>query len=639
MKRSTDCWLRVQLGMLSVLALLILLPVLADAQATRTHAAEGQVALQTFSPNVLYTFGEPAHPTNPVGLVQDSAGNFYGATYLGSSGPCYEGGGDRIGCGSVFELSPDGNGGWTYNTIYSFQGGIDGALPAALTIDGQGNLYISTVWGNGTVNGAVSEISREPDGTWILTNAYDFTGTTDGASPSSVVVDSSGNVYGTSYSSIYGPLIFELQSVDSQWIEKALYSFTANFAGELNGVVINSKGDLYGVADGGMWGSPQNGFVYKLHNSAKKGWVVTTLYTFQGGPSDGATPKGLLTMDNAGNMYGTVVGGLSGYGGVYKLTPSGKITWLYAFTGMEDGSYPFGGVVLDKLGNLYGEAIGGPNPTCFFGSGCPLIFELMAPRNSGTSTWQEGTLYSFTEGIDGDGYQTRPLFDPAGNLYGVSYDGGIGYGGSGFGTITELIPNPVQTTTTINKNAPNPSATAQAVTVAFTVAQTALANSKPTGTVTVNASTGEACVGAIRPNGAGHCTLMFLSAGARTLTATYSGDAGDQSSASAPVTQTVMNQTKNTITNHSPDPGKVGHAVTVEFSVEAKDGTNKTNPRGTVTVNASSGESCSGTIGSAGNGSCKITFASTGIRTLVATYPGDADNNGSVSTAVEQSVE
>jgi hypothetical protein len=634
MKKSTDRWLRLRPGMLSVLIFISFLPLVADAQAARSHALKGQSEMQTFSANVLYTFGEPPNPINPVGLVADGAGNFYGATYEGGSGHC------TFGCGSVFELSPNGSGGWTYNTIYNLQDGIDGGLPSSLSIDGQGNLYGSTVWGDGSIIGAVFELSREPDGTWILTNAYDFTGTADGGSPSGVVVDSSGNVYGTSYSGIYGPLIFELQSVDSQWIEKGLYSFTSNSTATLDGVVIDRKGDLYGVADGGIWGSPQqNGFVYKLHNSAKRGWVLTTLYTFQGGPSDGATPDGMLTMDKAGNMYGTVFSGLAGYGGVYKLTPSGKITWLYAFTGMEDGGYPLNGVVFDKAGNLYGEAIGGPNPTCFFGTNCPLIFELMAPKNNGTSTWQEGTLYSFTSGKDGDGYQTPPLFDAASNLYGVSYDGGIGYGGSGFGTITELIPNPVQTTTTINKNAPNPSATAQAVTVAFTVAQSALANSKPTGTVTVNASTGEACVGAIRPNGYGICTVMFLSAGARTLTATYSGDANDQSSVSAPVTQTVMNQTRTKITNHSPDPGKVGHAVTVEFSVEATDGTNKTNPRGAVTVNASTGESCSGTIGAAGNGKCQITFASTGVRTLVATYPGDTDNNGSVSTAVEQSVE
>ena len=74
----------------------------------------------------------------------------------------------------------------------------------------------------------------------------------------------------------------------------------------------------------------------------------------------------------------------------------------------------------------------------------------------------------------------------------------------------------------------------------------------------------------------------------RTLTATYSGDANDQSSVSTPVAQTVMNQTKTKITKHSPDPAKVGRAVTVEFSVEAKDGTKQTNPTGTVTVNASS---------------------------------------------------
>ena len=144
---------------------------------------------------------------------------------------------------------------------------------------------------------------------------------------------------------------------------------------------------------------------------------------------------------------------------------------------------------------------------------------------------------------------------------------------------------------------------------------------------------------ALPPNGKASCKLLFATAGTRTLTATYSGDAADQGSVSSAVTQSTSNSTSTTITQHTPDPAKVGQVVTVEFSVEAKDATKQTHPTGSVTVNASTGESCTGTLSGGGKGRCQLTFSSVEVTTLTATYGGDADNEGSVSKAVEQAVE
>ena len=96
---------------------------------------------------------------------------------------------------------------------------------------------------------------------------------------------------------------------------------------------------------------------------------------------------------------------------------------------------------------------------------------------------------------------------------------------------------------------------------------------------------------------------MFLSAGTRTLTATYSGDAKNQSSVSGAATQTVVNLTKTAITRNRPDPTKMGRNVTVEFSVDANDPAKHTKPTGSVTVNASTGESCAGTLSQGARGS------------------------------------
>ena len=78
------------------------------------------------------------------------------------------------------------------------------------------------------------------------------------------------------------------------------------------------------------------------------------------------------------------------------------------------------------------------------------------------------------------------------------------------------------TTTTITSDAPDPSLVGETVTVAWNVAIVAPGVGTPTGTVTVLAPGGETCTAAVA---AGQCTLVFTTAGLRTLTATYSGDA------------------------------------------------------------------------------------------------------------------
>jgi large repetitive protein len=94
--------------------------------------------------------------------------------------------------------------------------------------------------------------------------------------------------------------------------------------------------------------------------------------------------------------------------------------------------------------------------------------------------------------------------------------------------------------------------------------------------------------------------------------------------------------TTTTIASNSPNPSVAGKMVTFDFSVTQAI-TNPTKPTGTVTLNASTGESCSGKL-AGGKSSCKITFATSGPRTVSASYPGDANNNASVSAAVTQTV-
>src|SRR5215475_14273245 len=141
-------------------------------------------------------------------------------------------------------------------------------------------------------------------------------------------------------------------------------------------------------------------------------------YSFTGG-NDGGQPAAQLIFDSAGNMYGTtVVGGLYGCGTVFELSLSGN-TWnetvLYNFDCFSTGKNPYGGVTLDGAGNLYGTTVSGGSGGECSGDGCGVVYQL---TKSG-DTWSETVLYNFIGGDDGFGPGSAVVFDKAGNLYGT----------------------------------------------------------------------------------------------------------------------------------------------------------------------------------------------------------------------------
>src|SRR5258708_16802498 len=102
----------------------------------------------------------------------------------------------------VFELSPGANGSWTQTVLYNFQGGSDGEYPAAaLTFDANGNLYGTTLFGAGGLNGCCGTLFELTPGSasaCTKKTLYPFHGTTDGDAPhSSFAVDSLANMSGT----------------------------------------------------------------------------------------------------------------------------------------------------------------------------------------------------------------------------------------------------------------------------------------------------------------------------------------------------------------------------------------------------------------------------------------------------------
>ncbi|MGB8770724.1 MAG: choice-of-anchor tandem repeat GloVer-containing protein, partial [Candidatus Korobacteraceae bacterium] len=100
---------------------------------------------------VLYNFGSGTDGSEPLAsLIFDSAGNLYGTT---NSGGTYD-------YGTVFELTPNGSGGWTETVLHNFGSGTDGFWPEAnLIFDAAGNLYGTTVGGGTYQWGTVFEIT------------------------------------------------------------------------------------------------------------------------------------------------------------------------------------------------------------------------------------------------------------------------------------------------------------------------------------------------------------------------------------------------------------------------------------------------------------------------------------------------
>ena len=157
--------------------------------------------------------------------------------------------------------------------------------------------------------------------------------------------------------------------------------------------------------------------------------TFTILHAFAG--KDGYSPWAGVSMDGAGNLYGTTeAGGTSAYGTVYKLKPFGSaylFSTLFNFTGGSDGGNPQYGITIGSSGELYGATF--HNGVSGYGT----IFQLQPPLTfcrSVSCPWTETTLYTFMGRPDGaypEGSGKLAL-DRDNNLYGTTYSGGNGSG-------------------------------------------------------------------------------------------------------------------------------------------------------------------------------------------------------------------
>ena len=367
----------------------------------------------------------------------------------------------------------------TFSLIHTFTGESDGGSPlSGLIIDKAGNLYGTASYGGGAGYGVVLKLAVNGEETVL----HNFAGGTDGATPEGRLVrDAAGNLFGTTFGggTSGDGTIFEINSKGKEII---LHRFTgANGAYPEAGLTMDAKGDLYGTTTAG--GANGNGTVFKLEKNTKGKWIEHVLYSFGPG-TDGTIPVAGITLDKAGNIYGTTsAGGTYTYGTIFELT-RGKTGWtesiLHDFQDAADGGVPYAGLVFDQSGNIYGAATeanqqndGGTvfqltpaNGTWNFnvlytlpGWGISGTFRdvlLDAAGNlyatthcdgsysAGTvyeltptsGTWTYTSLYVFTGGSDGEYSFSNLVFDKQGNLYGTTNTGGANY----YGVVFKIAP-------------------------------------------------------------------------------------------------------------------------------------------------------------------------------------------------------
>jgi uncharacterized repeat protein (TIGR03803 family) len=330
-----------------------------------------QVQAQTLQ--VLYAFKGGRDGGNPLGgLIQDSSGNLFGTTRIGGLKDCAR----SEYCGTVFELDSSGK----ETVVYSFKGLKHGA---------------------------------------------------DGAHPQdALLMESSGSIYGTTYGGGYSRgTVFRLDSLDRETVLHRFLAHGNDGADPLAGLTTDAARNLYGTTAGGGISTYCDGGCGVVFKIGKTG-IETVLHRFDFG--DGAFPVGSITLDPRNNLFGTTNGGGSGCrngcGTIFELSPEGKQTFLYSFTGSPDGSYPLVRLVPDKRGNFYGSTQQGGTGTCYASTGCGTIFRL---DRSG----KESVLYSFKGMPDGQS-PDHLILASDGTLYGDTIEGGT----LGYGTIFKLDP-------------------------------------------------------------------------------------------------------------------------------------------------------------------------------------------------------
>jgi hypothetical protein len=197
---------------------------------------------------ILHNFGNNDGVSPEAGVIFDAAGNLYGTTLHGGTEQGCQGG-----CGIAYQLTSS-NGAWTEHTLVNFDPEMSGGNPyGALIEDRSGNLFGTTSIGGGGGGGTVFELTPS-NGSWMVSTPFGF-----GINPAcnthaGVTMDAAGNLYGACYDGgLHGAgMVFELTNSSLGWMLTDLHDFQGNDGSNPWGpVVLDASGNLYGTTYGG----------------------------------------------------------------------------------------------------------------------------------------------------------------------------------------------------------------------------------------------------------------------------------------------------------------------------------------------------------------------------------------------------
>jgi uncharacterized repeat protein (TIGR03803 family) len=286
----------------------------------------------------------------PTGVIVGPNGSLYGGA-SGGSGNC---GGTP--CGMVFNLTPPLKAcgsvlcSWTEGIPYNFSGGADGSGTINVSaFDQEGNLYGTSTGGGQFGAGTVFKLTPSGEG-WTESILYSFTGRNDAfdvSAPTQVLLGNDGNLYGVAQGGEYSSgVVFQLTPSGDHWTESILHSFQYAVDGyNPSYLVQDSAGNLYGIAITALTSTPP---IFLLSKSGN-GWVFSEYYVTHLGENDQLYN---LAIDAAGNLYGTGGGRWNGF--IFQAS-HGSAGWQYGDLVYFYGNFPASGALaLDAQGNLYG---------------------------------------------------------------------------------------------------------------------------------------------------------------------------------------------------------------------------------------------------------------------------------------------
>ena len=208
---------------------------------------------------------------------------------------------------------------------------------------------------------------------------------------------------------------------------------------------------------------------------------------------------------------------------------------------------------------------------------------------------------------------------------------GDSYNGPSVSLPLSQVVKQAQTATTVTAT-PSPGIAGAPETITATVTVTS-GSGTPTGTVTFTSGTTQ--LGSAPVSNTGTATITpALAQGSYQIVATYSGDANNLGSASAPLPLTVSQATTQTALAVAPNPALVLAPITFTATITGNGGA----PTGSVNFLANGNVIGAGALNPSGVATFTTSTLAAGAYAITATYTGDANDAGSTSLPVSLTV-